>query len=75
MTVASHDTTVASHGATAAFQHTAMILARCVTASADGPAFQETRTRRLQAIGFSGEVERTGIEPVTSWLQTRRSPS
>ena len=31
------------------------------------PAFVTTGGRRL--------VENTGLEPVTSWLQTRRSPS
>ena len=34
----------------------------------------ETRSRRI-ATSCQSLVENTGLEPVTSWLQTRRSPS
>jgi hypothetical protein len=36
--------------------------------------FGETRLRLLAAL-IQNVVENTGLEPVTSWLQTRRSPS
>jgi hypothetical protein len=33
------------------------------------------RVATLEVCAMSGKVERTGIEPVTSGLQSRRSPS
>jgi hypothetical protein len=35
----------------------------------------EDKDRETRAVPECGEVERTGIEPVTSGLQSRRSPS
>ncbi len=34
-----------------------------------------THPRRRRAKTLTNLVENTGLEPVTSWLQTRRSPS
>jgi hypothetical protein len=39
------------------------------------PALSRFANREPALAGLPDMVENTGLEPVTSWLQTRRSPS